>query len=165
MRQPKKIKYAGELSDYPSEAILQSLADIEFIEKRKDYDVDMNYFNIIDGGVCQVCHSGAVQVRRFGVKPDTSGIVTSEIKVLYPDMDDAGIDVIEDRIYSFDHLRCGQFSSFLDAWIESAEDVKSLSNKLYLLFPHSGWVRYPQDPKIYKKNIKKIAKIIAKEGY
>jgi hypothetical protein len=62
-----------ELSDVPSEMILQALEDLESVEKDPAYKVDMLEWHLPATTMrphCEVCFAGAVMARRFDVQPN-----------------------------------------------------------------------------------------------
>lgn len=58
-----------ELSDIPSVAIRQALADLAECETDSRYEIYMKTWHDPKDGVCFVCLSGSVLAKRFGVSP------------------------------------------------------------------------------------------------
>lgn len=164
MRVPKQQE---PLSDYPSEAILQALEDLEWVEKTSGFGVKMeDWIDVAkDGSTCEVCQAGAVMIRRYAkIKKFGTGIHSPRYVM---GENPFGYDVVtSNQVRSFDYLREGQILSFLVEWIDEGEYAKHIEifedifDELYL-----NWVYYEESPTKYKAQLRKVAKILSEEGY
>jgi hypothetical protein len=147
-----------QLDEYPSVAIIQAIEDIEWVEKSEDHHVDMgNWYRTMDTH-CTVCQAGAVALRRH-----PEALVRCDYNYLQRIIRHSDF-ILEDKIQAFDCLRLGFFDTFLDAWIEAPK--KELKRLEVLISNGVGtWVEYEEDQEQYKKNLRKVARILDKEGY
>lgn len=148
------------LSQYPSEAILQALEDMEVVEKTPGYEIDMAaYYQIpSDRQVCQVCLGGAVLLRTYS---DYKGLN------YYNNHDNVSV------AKSFDELRSGNIWHFLEYWIDEREllllkyperhdyhemrrDVNGLQGK---------HISYEESPKGFKQWLRDVSAVLDKHGY
>ncbi len=157
-----KVKQAGLLSDYPSEAIRQAVEDIQWVEEQDSMKVNMYTYGRIYGDKCHVCQAGAVAMRRAGYIPG-DGHLSEQLSENKFYRTKSQSELARRQIKSFDHLRKGLFGSFLNAWIEETENIRGLKHKIWSSL--DVWCEYDQDPTQYKKNLLKIADILEKEGY
>lgn len=155
-----------DLSDYPSEAILQALDDLEWAEKNPNYEVDMGFWHTGARGKkskCAVCLAGSVLGRRF-VKDHTKEANPLDLD-LYTDYKEDNKELLADKILSFNSLRVGFIRNFLDHWIEGGcSERHSLSLKILKVLPEN-FIEYEENPTKFKKQLRTIAKVLDEEGY
>ena len=135
------------LSDYPSEAILQALEDLEWVEKTPGYKVDMDNWMVKTEDQCRVCQAGAVAMRRH---PDTlsplrrpSGCAFTRFGIIIKHPDEI---LLKRQIQAFDDLREGRLHDFLHFWIGDM-DYFRLANWCEGIQNSLGeWVTYEVSP-------------------
>lgn len=143
------------LSEYPSEAILQALEDLEWCENNPRYKVCMGYWHSPSDIGCHVNLWGCVITRRHAQgKWDKS---------LHPvDFCKSLGKLYNSQIISIDEIPHYK-EVFLHHWIDSEEDREHL---LTTIETEVGDIPlYHIDKDGYKKGMRKIAKVLDREGY
>jgi len=154
-----------QLSEYPSEAILQAVEDLEWAEKNPKYYVDMAIWHYPRQGHCRVGLTGSILARRY-VKDHNISSSPLEIKSsLLEVYTEKGAKVIIAKLFSFSSLRRGDIYSFLEAWIKGKQRDKSRMTTTILNEVEGGIVNYHDNPNLFKQQLRKIAKILNREGY
>jgi hypothetical protein len=124
------------LSTVASVAIRQSIKDIEVIEEHPDHSIDMDQWGVIDDGYCEVCHAGAIQLRR--------GIRSKNLRWS-----------MDNKVTAFNYLRLGEIKDFLrrfyDGWIIESYNVP-------------GFEYYEDSPTEYKQWCLKVADKLEEMG-
>lgn len=160
----KLIKKKPELlSNYPSEAILQALEDLETCEAHPNYKIDMGIWHRMDNNICTVCQAGAI----LACRPSSlEGGRMSPIQL----EDDGPYDtIVENRLYarqvsSFDDLRWNKIYSFMREWV-SEVDAIALHDRYHKTTISNKYAYYADNPELYKTWLKGVSKFLKNEGY
>ena len=133
------------LPDKPSELINVALADLAKVEQSKKYEVDMDTWHDPSAGICYVCLAGAVMAKSLQASPDKS---------LLPSMHNGGLS---GKLSALDEFRTGDVSwGFSDMGIDVEEDVLNFDRDIN---------DYEDDPKAFKRDMRKLSKDLAKAGF
>lgn len=131
------------LPDKPSELIRVALADLVKVERSPKYVVNMEDWHVpIISGVCEVCFAGAVMAKTLEADRD----------VFFNPEDMMSMD-IEHKLIALDYFRMGDASCRMDYMGLPADDNHD-----------RDIAEYEDDPKAFKKDMRKLAKDLEKEG-
>lgn len=149
-----RVRQQESLSEYPSEAIRQSVKDIEYVERTPGLRIDMSTWSYVRQSSCSVCQAGAIAMRRYSWEPST---------LLFDTPSFSPCTLLNLQISSFEYLRQGIFDCFIYEWIDCARDRRLILRRLETAF--DKWTSYETNKSIYKKNLLKVANIFEEERY
>lgn len=131
----------AKLPEKPSALIRLAVRDLEKAERARNYKVDMGTWHT-PNGKCRVCFAGAVMAGTLGA---------SRKDCLSPQSfgDDAA------KLESLDYFRTGHIR--LGLQINGRETPAAVSN--FAVVPD-----YDEDPKAFKRDMRKLATMLAKHG-
>lgn len=135
------------LPDKMSDLILLALDDLAKVEKDKRYHVDMWTFHEKNGDKCDVCFAGSVMAMTLGKKINHRAFPDS-----FP----------EDtrwKLVALDELRMGN--------VGNAADLMDISHyqKYCARYFSTEIAKYETDKSAFKRDMKKLAKDLAKAGF
>ncbi len=119
-----------KLSKILSTATRQSITDMKAVLKSPYADLNMDNWISIDDedSRCEVCHSGAVQLRR-GDYETYDGTITRKSEVYFR-------NDMKNNVRSFDYLRQGKIDFFLEVFSGYENSATSIIKKIDALYPH-----------------------------
>lgn len=159
-----------ELDVYtPSNAILQALEDLEKVEKLDNYKIDMDDWCKLEWSgspnklekqeadvICSVCFAGSVMTQRL-TKGDKFDICPESFK-----------KPVQRTLEALDHIRQYYYDDFLDSFYGDSQEYATTKTTLQTALESldiKAWDgEYGNDPKQFKKNMRKIAKTLQKYG-
>lgn len=157
------------LSEYPSEAILQALEDLEWCENNPNYTIDTGVYMEVDEDHCYVCQAGAILARRFYDMRNLGDRHMTPLDLAYvypksmPSLDNDGRSLLSHQVASFDLLVQGEIGEFLERWIDDIKEVSRVAQVICEKIP--DWTSYGESKSQYKKNLRRVSKILDEEGY
>ncbi len=141
-----------------STAMRRALKDLIMTERSKKYKINMNKFHgpIIDytgseereTGVCRVCFAGALMAgtlqtpQNLDVNPDDFGKYASE------------------KLHALDIIRCGSLHGALESFGVSLDKMEKLDIPEYVRVASYSY----DGPKEFKKDIRKVIKLLESKG-
>jgi len=152
-----------KLSHKPSAFIREALDDLKLCEKSKKYEVDMGTWHHPVKSVCLVCLAGAVMAKTFNCDPK---ITSSPFGFSGP----AIKTKTKYQLESLDMFREGKVCQGLNrlSWDDSYPDSKYCevhSNFTKFTALNREIVEYDVDPKLFHKDMRKLARDLEKAGY
>lgn len=130
----------------PSKLITIALDDLIAVEKSEKYKVDMGEYHLPENGTCSVCFAGAVIAQSLGA---------SSLEELVPSQFSGKI---ANKLYALNELRQGNVEDAV-AELGYAEKKQQVAAKYDRRVPE-----YYNDPKQFKKDMRKLARDLAKAG-
>lgn len=146
-----------ELSDKPSEAIAQALADFEWVEKSRKFKVDMDVW-YEPNGVCSVCLGGSVLARHHQKKTNKYAEAIKPCVITPHNL--SGIPYDErGKIKCMNYVRRGKWDHFAYHWPAYKYQLADLDKcELPEITP------YEEDPDQFKLDVRKAIAHFQAEG-
>lgn len=129
------------LPDKPSALIRLALRDLEKVERSRRYKVDMDVYHVPNGH-CRVCFAGSVMAYTLKVAKDFNSI-------------DAFFLPESKKMHALDAARRGDIECLFEYL--GTPKPKKLPDYVRVSY-------YDQDPKLFKRDMRKMATLLAKHG-